>query len=202
MMRTSRTEYRSVKVLFDYFERAVEELGLKAWAILLRPGNERDFRRRVENQVYWTLEDGRWEQEREEALSDPENHLRWESREDPEEEILADYRLQAAIVATLMGDGFESRNFDGQNADRGKRYSKRKYERVGKGLRTLAAQLIVEHTNRKLVVSHFLGNLTDGQVGMVYPGLPTKTQILQWVSEIGQVQLTNRLGEITKFKYE
>jgi hypothetical protein len=155
-------------------------------------GNEHSFQRRIENQVYWKLEHSRWEQEREEALSDPEKHLRWESREDPEEEILAHYRLQAAIVATLMGD----------RSYKGKVYSKRQQERSGKGLRTLAAQLIVEPMNRKLEISHFLGNLTDGQVGVVYPELPTKTQVLQWVSEMGQVQLINRLGELTRFKYE
>jgi hypothetical protein len=186
MMRISRIEHGPMRVLFNYFERAGEELGFKAWAILLIPGNEQYFQRRIENQVYWTLEHRRWEQEREEILSNPEKHLRWESREDPEEEILGHYRLQAAIVATLMGDGFESRNFDGQNADRGKRYSKRKYERAGKGLRTLAAQLIVEHTNRKLEISYFLGNLTGGQVGVVYPELPTKSQVLQRVSELGR----------------
>jgi hypothetical protein len=56
--------------------------------------------------------------------------------------------------------------------------------------------------NRKLEVSHFLGNLTDGQVGVVYPELPTKTQVLQWVRDIEQVQLANRLGEIARSKYE
>jgi hypothetical protein len=72
----------------------------------------------------------------------------------------------------------------------------------GEGLKTLAAQLIVEHTNRKLEISHFLGNLTEGKIGSVYPDLPTKTQILQWVQEIGQVQLADRLPEIAKIKYE
>jgi hypothetical protein len=176
MMRISKIEHRPFKALFDYFERAVEELGLKAWATLLMPGNEQYFRDKIAPAVYRTLEEGSSEQEREEILSDPERHLRWESRENPEEEIHAYYRLQAAIVAAVMGDD--------------------------KGLRTLAAQLIVEHMNRKLEVSHFLGNLTDGQVGVVYPELPTKTQVLQWVRDIEQVQLANRLGEIARFKYE
>jgi hypothetical protein len=176
MMQVSRIEHRPIKVLFEYFERFVEELGLKAWALLLRPGNEGYFQDKIAPTVYRTLEQGSSEQEREEILNYPEKHLRWESRENLEEEIQAYYRLQAAIVATLMGDG--------------------------EGLKTLTAQLIVEHMNRKLVVSYFLGNLTYGQVGVVYPELPTKSQVLQWVSEMGRVQLTNRLDELTRFKYE
>lgn len=175
MMRISRIEHSPTRVLFEYFERAIEELGLKAWAPLLRPGYEEYFQNKIAPTVYRILEQGSSGEEREEILSDPEKHLRWESRENPEEEILAHYRLQAAIVASVMGDG--------------------------KGLRTLAVQLIVEHMNRKLEVSHFLGNLTDGQVGVVYPELPTKTQVLQWVREMERVQLTNWLGEITRFKY-
>jgi hypothetical protein len=85
MMRISKIEHSPVRVLFDYFERGVEKLALKGWATLLMPGNERQFQKRIENQVYWTLEHPCWKQEREEALSNPEKHLRWESREDPDE---------------------------------------------------------------------------------------------------------------------
>ena len=194
MMRVSRIEHRPVKVLFDYFERAVEELGLKAWAILLRPGNERFFHNKVALSVYSILHDSRWRHEKEEILSDPVKHLRWEPGEDPEEEIWAHYRLQSAILATLMGDRDESRTSP--------RNSRHNLERDGKGLRTLAAQLVVEHVNRKLEISHFLGNLTEGKIGSVYPELPTKTQILQWVEEIGAVQLADRLPEIARIKYE
>ncbi len=69
-------------------------------------------------------------------------------------------------------------------------------------LRTLAAQLITEPMNRKLAISYFLGNLTDGKVGLTYKELPAKAQILQWVRESGQVELTDRLGEIAKLKYQ
>ena len=190
MMRVSRTEHGPAKVLFDYFERAVEELGLKAWAILLRPGNEQLFHNKVAPSVYSALEHPAWEEEREEILINPEKHLRWEPGENPEEEIWAHYRLQSAILATLMGDRDESRN------------SPHKLARDGKGLRTLAAQLVVEHVNRKLEISYFLGNLTDGKIGSVYPELPSKTHILRWVEEIGEIKLADRLPEMAKIKYE
>jgi len=165
-----------IYILFNYFERAVEELGLKAWLSLLKPGNEEYFRQRIKGRVYSVLEFKPWKQRREKILSEPEENLRWEPWDKPEDEIRAHYRLQAAIVATLMGDREE--------------------------LRTLAAELIAEPMNRKLEITYFLGNLTEGRVGLTYKELPTKSQILQWVHDIEQVQLVDRLSEIARLKLE
>lgn len=176
MMRLSTAEQRPVNVLFEYFERAIEELGLRGWVGLLRPGKEDYFQKKVSGRVYLELASSAWKHKREAILLEPQKHLRWEPWEGQEEEILSHYRFQSAVMATLMRDGKE--------------------------LKTLAAQLVVEPMNRKLEVSHFLGNLTDGKVGLVYAELPTRGQILQWVHEIGQVQLTDRIPEIARFKYQ
>ena len=110
------------------------------------------------------------------ALEAVEDHLNWEPTANPEEEIVAHYELQAAIVATLMGDQ--------------------------EGLKTLAALLVMAPMNWKLSISYFLGNLTAGKVGLTYKELPTKTQVLQWVQEIKHIQLTNKLEEIARLKYQ
>ena len=176
MIQNPEMQHRPVGVIFDYFERALQEIGVGLWFSLLRPGNEEYFRNKISPQVYTALSFQPWQQRREEVLSLPENHLRWEPWEDPEEEIWAHYRLQSAVVATVMGDREQ--------------------------LRTLTAQLITEPMNRKLTISYFLGNLTDGKVGLIYKQLPTKSQVVQWVHEIDRIQSTDRLGEIARLKYE
>ena len=46
MIHNTEIEHRPVKVLFDYFERALEDIGLGIWFGLLRPGNEEYFRKK------------------------------------------------------------------------------------------------------------------------------------------------------------
>ena len=169
-------EHKPIRVVYDYFERALQDIGVGLWFSLLKPGNEEHFRNKIKLRVYTILSFHPWQQRIEEILSQPEKHLRWETRDDPDEEIWAHYRLQSAVVATVMGDLEQ--------------------------LRTLAAQLITEPMNRKLAISYFLGNLTDGKVGLTYKDLPTKTQILRWVHEIGQIQSRDWLREIASLKYE
>lgn len=176
MIPDPQIERRPIRVLFDYFERAMEDLGLGPWLGLLRPGNEDYFQNRIRARVYQALSVETWKRKRVETLSEPEKHLQWEPWEDPEEEIWAHYRMQSAIAATLMGDSEE--------------------------LKTLAAQLITEPMNRKLAISYFLGNLTEGKVGLIYKELPTKAQVLKWVRESGEIPLTYRLGEIAILRYE
>lgn len=176
MIQRPADTHNPIQVLSDYFERAVEDTGLGVWLALLRPGNEKYFQDKIGGRVYAPLSFQPWLQRREEALREPESHLRWEPWEDPEEEIWAHYRLQSAIIATLMGDREE--------------------------LKTIAAQLITEPMNRKLAISYFLGNLTEGRVGISYKELPTKEQILRWVQDIKHIQLTSKLGEIAKLKHE
>jgi len=176
MIHKPENQHRPVRVIFDYFERALQDIGVGLWFSLLRPGNEEYFRNKISPQLYTVLSFQPWHQRREAVISLPEQHLRWEPWEDPEEEIWAHYRLQSAVVATVMGDLEQ--------------------------LRTLAAQLITEPMNRKLAISYFLGNLTDGKVGLTYEELPTKAQILQWVRDIDQIQSTDRLSEIARLKYE
>ena len=48
--------------------------------------------------------------------------------------------------------------------------------------------MVIEHMNVKLMLTYFLGNLTDGKVGLTYKSLPNKTQVLQWVRDIDQVK--------------
>lgn len=117
------------------------------------------------------------------ALVQPEAHLRWEPWEDPEEEIWAHYRWQSAVVATLIGD--QARIIGGKVA-----------------LGSLAAQLITEPMNRKLAISHFLGNLTEGRIGLLQKELPTKSQILQWVRESRYIESTDKLDAIARLRYE
>lgn len=176
MIQNPEIQHRPVRVIFDYFERALQDIGVGLWFSVLRPGKEEYFRDKISLQVYTVLSFQDWQQRRAEVLSLPEKHLRWEPWEDPEEEIWAHYRLQSAVVATVMGDQEQ--------------------------MRTLAAQLITEPMNRKLSICYFLGNLTDGIVGLTYKELPTKAQILQWVRVIGHVELTDRLDEIARLKYE
>lgn len=179
MIHSPETQHRPIRVLFDYFERAIEDLGLGPWFGLLKPGNEDYFRGKIGQKVYSadSSQEARWRaQTKREALRRPEEHLRWEPWEDPEEEILAHYRMQSAIVATLMGDN--------------------------EALRTLVAQLITEPMNRKLAISYFLGNLTDGQVGLTYKDLPAKAQVLQWVRDSEWIRSTDKLDELARLKYE
>ena len=176
MIQVRKIEHGPEKVLLGYFERAIKELGLGAWLAMLRPGHEEYFRKKVEGRVYSALEFQPWRGTRQIILGEPEKYLRWEPWDDPEEEIWAHYRLQSAVMATLMGDK--------------------------EGILSLGAQLVIEPMNRKLEVSYFLGNLTGGRIGTIYKELPTKTQILQWVEEIGAVQLADRLPEIARIKYE
>jgi len=176
MIQNPEIEHRTVRGIFDYFERALQDIGVGLWFSLLRPGKEEYFRDKINPRVYTLLSFQAWRQRREEVLSLPEKHLRWEPQEDPGEEIWAHYRLQSAVVATVMGDREQ--------------------------LRTLAAQLITEPMNRKLAISYFLGNLTDGKVGLIYKQLPTKSQVLQWAHEIDQIQSADRLSEIARLKYE
>lgn len=173
MIQDSEVAHSSERVLFQYFEKAAEELGLKAWFNFLAPGRESEFQeiavRELHRHLYPHV--NMWD---EQILRDAENHLNWEPSENPEEEIVAHYKLQAAIAVTLMGDQ--------------------------EGLKILAAQLVVAPMNWKLMISHFLGNLTDGRVGLTYKELPTRTQVLQWVKDIKQIQLTNKLEEIARLK--
>ena len=173
MIQHSEAAHGSGRVLFHYFEKAAEELGLKAWFSFLAPGREPEFQAIAASEVNRFLSPQSSEKT-ETILRDGENYLQWEPSANPTEEIVAHYKLQAAIVATLMGDQ--------------------------EGLKTLAAQLIIGPMNWKLTISYFLGNLTDGKVGLTYKELPTKTQVLQWVQEIKQVQLTNKLHEIARLK--
>jgi len=175
VIQEPKAHHSSVYVLSGYFERAVEELGLRAWFNLLIPGKERYFQGMVKGEVLRFL-DREWRQDRDRILSYPEGSLRWEPSEKPEEEIRSHYILQAAIVATLIGFQEE--------------------------LKTLAALLVSQSMNRKLAISYFLGNLTDGRVGTTYKELPTKDQVLQWVRDIDQIQSTYKLDEIARLKTE
>ena len=176
MIHSKETEHKPIQVLFDYFERALHDIGAGVWLTLLRPGNEKYFRNKIKAKVYSTLSSNAWQRKREEVLNDAEGHLQWAPGEDPEEEVWAHYIMQSAIVATIMGDQRE--------------------------LGTLAAQLVIEPMNRKLSIGYFLGNLTDSKVGLTYKELPTKAQVLQWVSEIGQIESTDKLDEIARLMYE
>lgn len=175
MIQQAEAAHSSERVLFDYFERAAEELGLRAWFNYLAPGREAEFQEIAELQISRFLSP-EWSKKREDILRDAANYLQWEPSANPKEEIVAHYNLQAAIAGTLMGDQ--------------------------EGLKTLAAQLVIGPMNWKLTISYFLGNLTDSRVGLTYKELPTKTQVLQWVQEIKQIQLTNKLEEFARFKYQ
>ena len=164
------------RVLYRYFEKAIEDIGLKGWFNLLVPGKEEFFRSKITNRAHSVLAFPPWQQRREEVLNDPERHLQWQPLDDAEEEVWSHYRLQAAIVAILMGDREE--------------------------LKTLAAQLITEPMNRKLEISYFLGNLTRGKVGVIYKELPTKAKVLQLVRNIDEIQSTYLLDEIARLRTE
>lgn len=173
LLYASETEHRPILVLFEYFERALQDLGLAAWGGLLRPGQEDVFRNLIKDRVYSMLpEDHRMQL----TLDDPQEYLRWEPWDEPEKEILAHYQLQSGIVATLMGDRW--------------------------GLKNLASLLITEPANRKLAIAYFLGNLSDGRVGLLYKGIPTKEQILNWVEKFSDIPLEDRLGQMSKLKLE
>ena len=176
MISSKVVENNAIQVLFDYFERALQDIGVGVWLSLLRPGNEENFRNKIKSKVYSTLSFDAWQFTKAEVLKESERHLRWEPGEDPEEEIWAHYRMQSAIVATIMGDRRQ--------------------------LQTLAALLVIEPMNRKLSISYFLGNLTNGKVGLTYKELPTRTRVLRWVKDIEHIELTDRLSEIAKLRYE
>ena len=132
MIQDSEIASGSGRVLLQYFERAAEDLGLKAWFHFLAPGREQDFRSMAAGELSRFISP-EWIEKRESILRSPEDHFRWEPSDSPLEEIKAHYVMQAAIFATLMGDTKE--------------------------LRTLAAQLVIGPMNWKLAISYFLGNL-------------------------------------------
>lgn len=171
MIHDAQDENDSERLLIGYFERALGDLGLAAWLALLRPGEEARFRERIIPQTDSVLALDTWKRKKEQILLDPEGYLNWEPLTEPEQEIWAHYRLQSAIVATMIGHGSE--------------------------LRTLAAQLITEPVNRKIVISYFLGHLTSGKVGLRYKDIPTKHQILAWVNNISDIQIFDRLPRIS-----
>ena len=175
MIRNQEIQRSPIRVLYEYFERASEELGLRSWLSILRPGSHEKFKSEANDKMSQYLHN-KWSQRWDKFLSDPEQKLRWEPWDDPEDEIRSHYSLQAAIVASIMGDSLE--------------------------LMTLRAQLISEPMNRKLTITYFLGNLTEGKVGLVYKELPSRSQILRWVDEMDQIRLTDRLGEIAELKLE
>ena len=176
MIREATTIHNPGRILYQYFEKALEDLGVKAWFSLLVPGKEEYFRDKINNRVHSVLSFPPWEHRRDEVLRQPEAHLQWEPLDEPEEEIWAHYRMQSAIVATLMGDREE--------------------------LKTLAAQLITEPMNRKLAISYFLGNLTEGKIGLMYKELPTQAWVLRWVRGLDQIQSTYKLDQMARLRIE
>ncbi|PKB64156.1 MAG: hypothetical protein BZY80_03565 [SAR202 cluster bacterium Io17-Chloro-G2] len=176
MVHASETEHFPMRVLFEYFERALQDIGLAGWVALLRPGKEDNFRHKISARVFSGLLDDSRGKLRPLVGFRHSQDLRWEPWDEPENEITAHYRLQSGIVATLMG------------------------ERMG--LLALADLLVTEPLNRKIEISYFLGNLTHGRVGLLYKGIPTNEQILHWVYECTQVALEDKLGELSKLNLE
>ena len=178
IMRRTKADHKPDHVLSDYLERAIDESGLRLWFNLLQPGAEAMFdsisRSNVEKHLNETLSP--WRTAREGILRYPEKHLNWHPGDDLEEAIKNAYRFDAAVIAAIMGKE--------------------------DGLRTLGAQLVIEHMNVKLMLTYFLGNLTDGKVGLTYKSLPNKTQVLQWVRDIDQVEISDRLSELAKLRLE
>jgi hypothetical protein len=82
----------------------------------------------------------------------------------PASEIFSYHRMLAAIVASLRGDRI--------------------------GLEWLGALLITEPINRKLAITYFLGNLTDGSVGTKNKVIPTKAQVVEWTDQIRTHSIT------------
>jgi hypothetical protein len=169
-------DQRPIRVLSEYFVRALEELGLKAWLGLLRPGKEALFSRTVHRDMESRVLSWRLELDPIRVLHEPNKFLSWEPHPNPEQEISSHYQLQWAILAAVMG--------------------------LHGALETLAAQLVTEPMNRKLTIAYFLGNLTEGRVGSPHKELPTKAQILQWLEEIEHIQLQASLGEIAQLQLE
>lgn len=176
MIKASDAENVPIHVLFEYFERALQEIGLAAGIGLLRPGNENAFREKISDRVFSNLSGYSEGESTSINQTDPYKHLRWEPWDEPEKEITAHYRLQSAIVAALMGER--------------------------KGLMALSGLLITEPLNRKLEIGYFLGNLTDEKVGLAYKGIPTKEQIFKWVEKCKDVVLEDRLRDLSKLNLE
>ena len=176
LIQNTATIHNSGRILYQYFEKALEDLGLKAWLSLLVPGKEDYLRDKINNRAHTVLSSSPWEHRRDEVLMQPEAHVQWEPLDEPEEEIWAHYRMQSAIVATLMGDREQ--------------------------LKSLAAQLITEPMNRKLAISYFLGNLTEGKIGLMYKELPTQAGVLRWVREFDQIKSTYKLDLMAKLRVE
>lgn len=176
LIQDTSTIHNTGRILYQYFEKALEDLGLKPWLSLLIPGKEEYFRDKIKNRVHTVLSFPPWEHHREDVLRQPESHVQWEPLDEPEEEIWAHYRMQWAIVATLIGDREQ--------------------------LKTLAAQLITEPMNRKLAISYFLGNLTEGKIGLMYKELPTQAQVMRWVREFDQIKTTYKLDQMARLRIE
>lgn len=74
------------------------------------------------------------------------------------DETLSYHRMLAAMIASLQGNE--------------------------RGLAWLGALLITQPINRKITITYFLGNLTDGDIGSYRKEIPSREQVLNWVDQI------------------
>lgn len=157
------TEYEK-GILRSYLDRSLADLGLSGYlgVALASPKVEevtQFLRTLVAGSRGQTVSKQDWD-----VLERPEDY--YQSAEPDEAATLQfiDQRIRrfrsmrAAMVLALLGDE--------------------------RGVAHLGSQLVTEPLNWKLMISHFLGNLTGGQIGSLTEEIPTRSQVVRWATAI------------------
>ncbi|GEM_PF-5158674 len=110
------------------------------------------------------------------TLREARTSFKIEGETEPARETYNYQLMLAAILASVLGDT--------------------------RGILHLGALLVTESLNRKLSISYFLGNLTDGVVGTMYKEIPSKEQVTVWAERIlkGDVKLEPILKDLAQYR--
>ncbi len=87
----------------------------------------------------------------------PQSKYRSEPWDEPISEFVQERQFYVEVIRALDGDSM--------------------------ALQELAALLVTAPLNRKLAISFFLGNLTDGQIGSRFKEIPSRGQVLEWIGK-------------------
>ncbi len=157
-------------VLIEYLDWCLRELGLGQAKRHLLAQDLKQFEASVEPVVENTLGS---EQTYESILLDAKSKFRWEPWEEPEKDVFSQRTMFAGMVASVLG--------------------------TRRGVKALVSLLITEPLNRKLTVSYFLGNLTNGGLGTVYKAIPSKQEVVAWASRMNEIEVHNLLPQLAEY---
>ena len=169
-------------VLLQYTQLALEGLGLQAAWELVQSGAPTNMLNQFEQIVAPTLNSVLFDNTDSQyaVLQNAETEFRvdLDPKAEPAHEVENFRRMSAAIIATILGE-----------------------DRASLGLVHLGALLVVQPLNWKLIISHFLGNISDDRVGITYKEIPSKNQILGWARRIAEqdIHLEPRLKELAQY---